>query len=133
MTLTIDQKRYGELLCQYLPRVIKTEAENEAFLAIVEELMHRAALSLEEEAVLELLVNLIEEFETKHYALNASTPRSRLLHLMEAQNLQTEDLVTTLGSLQTATAIVAGQSDITPEQAIALSKLLHVKPELLAS
>jgi HTH-type transcriptional regulator / antitoxin HigA len=93
--------------------------------------MHRSSLSPEEEAVLELLVNLIEEFETKHYALNASTPRSRLLHLMEAQNLQTEDLVATLGSLQVATAIVEGQSVINHEQAIALSKLLHVKPELL--
>jgi HTH-type transcriptional regulator / antitoxin HigA len=59
---------------------------------------------------LELLVRLIEEFEQKHYAIAASSPHSRLLHLMEARSLGCVDLVDVLGSLDVAEAIVEGRS-----------------------
>ncbi len=41
MTLTFNPEKYKELLARHLPKVIKTESENEKALAIVEELMHR--------------------------------------------------------------------------------------------
>jgi HTH-type transcriptional regulator / antitoxin HigA len=133
MTLTIDRERYAELLSLYQPRIIKTEAENEAFLAIVEELMARSSLTVEEDAVLELLVRLIEEFEEKHYAIAASTPHSRLLHLMEARDLEYGDLAEVLGSTEVAEAIVAGRSVINREQALALSQLLGVDLKLFTA
>jgi HTH-type transcriptional regulator / antitoxin HigA len=102
MTLTINRERYAELLSLYQPRVIKTEEENESFLAIVEELMARPQLTPEEEAILELLVRLIEEFEEEHYPIAASTPHSRLLHLMEARSLDSADLGVVLGSVEVA-------------------------------
>ena len=97
MTPTISAERYGNLLLKYQPRVIKTEAENEAFLAVVEELMARSQLIAEEEMLLELLVKLIEDFEAQHYSLNVSTPQSLLLHLMEARSLEVANLVEILG------------------------------------
>jgi HTH-type transcriptional regulator / antitoxin HigA len=130
MTLTINRERYAELLSLYQPRVIKTEEENESFLAIVEELMARPQLTPEEDAVLELLVRLIEEFEEKHYSIAASTPHSRLLHLMEARSLDSADLGVVLGSLEIAQAIVEGRSIIAREQAYTLGQFLHVDPEL---
>lgn len=126
MIPTINSERYGELLSQYQPCVVKTEAENERFLAIVEELMARPDLTSEEDAVLELLVKLIEAFEDEHYAIDASTPRSRLLHLMDAHSLQPLDLVPVLGSEETVAASAEGKSVISQEQALALSTLFHV-------
>ena len=41
MTLTFNPEKYKELLTAYLPKIIKTEAENEQALVIVEDLMHR--------------------------------------------------------------------------------------------
>jgi HTH-type transcriptional regulator/antitoxin HigA len=72
----IRNDRYGNLLTEYQPRIIKTEEENDRFLAIVEDLMHRwsttdrrsSLLSPEEDALLDLLVKLIEDFETEHYS-----------------------------------------------------------------
>jgi HTH-type transcriptional regulator / antitoxin HigA len=130
MTLTINRERYAELLSLYQPRVIKTEAENESFLAIVEELMARSSLTLEEDVVLELLVRLIEEFEQKHYAIAASSPHSRLLHLMEARSLGCVDLVNVLGSLDVAEAIVEGRSLIGREQSVALGQFFDVDSAL---
>ena len=41
MTLTFDPIHYSELLFQYQPKIIKTEAENEKALSLVEQLMHQ--------------------------------------------------------------------------------------------
>lgn len=128
MTSTISAECYGNLLLKYQPRVIKTEAENEAFLAVVEELMARSQLTPEEEVLLELLVKLVEDFEAQHYALNLSTPRSRLLHLVEHRGLEVGDLDEILGNQ--GTAIAAGKEEIGLEQAIALGQFFQVKPEL---
>ena len=128
MTSTINAECYGNLLLKYQPRVIKTEAENEAFLAVVEELMARSQLMPEEEVLLELLVKLVEDFEAQHYALNLSTLRSRLLHLLEHRGLEVGDLDEILGNQ--GTAIAAGKEEIGLEQAIALGQFFQVKPEL---
>jgi HTH-type transcriptional regulator / antitoxin HigA len=133
MIPTFDSKVYGELLIQHYPRIIKTEAENECFLAVVEALMNRANLSAEEEVFLELLVKLIEDFEEKHYSLNVSTPRSRLLHLMEEQGLQSSDLVPILGTSLAAVEVLEGQGDLNLEQAQALGQFFHVQPQLFLS
>ncbi|MEH2231282.1 MAG: hypothetical protein V7K71_16945 [Nostoc sp.] len=41
MTLTFNPDKYNKLLTAYLPKLIKSEAENEQALGIVEDLMHR--------------------------------------------------------------------------------------------
>ncbi|MBD1814058.1 transcriptional regulator [Microcoleus vaginatus DQ-U2] len=130
MTLTFDSDRYSSLLSQYQPRIIKTEDENEIFLEIVEKLLSRNNLTPEEDTLLELLVKLIEDYEENHYQLNASTPHSRLLHLMDARSLELADLVEIIGTVETVTEIVNGQLEISKKQAEALGKIFHVNPGL---
>lgn len=130
MTLTFNSELYSQLLSQHQPRIIKTEQENEKFLETVEALLSRSDLTPEEDALLELLVKLIEDFEDKHYQLNVSTPRSRLLHLMEARSLEQADLVEILGSSEIVAQIINGELEITKEQAEALGKFFYVDVSL---
>ena len=130
MTLTINSEIYSELLSKYQPRIIQTEAENEEFLEVVEELLARQNLSPEENTILDLLVKLIEDFEDKHYQLNKSTPRSRMLHLMEAQDIKKEGLVNVFGSLEIVDKVIIGDLEITPQQAQELGDLFHVDASL---
>ncbi|MDZ8238993.1 MAG: transcriptional regulator [Nostoc sp. ChiQUE01a] len=130
MTLTFNSEIYSQLLSQYQPRIIKTEEENEKFLETVEALLSRSDLTPEEDTLLELLVKLIEDFEDKHYQLNVSTPRSRLLHLMEARSLEQADLVEILGSSEIVANVINGELEITKEQAEALGKFFHVDVSL---
>jgi HTH-type transcriptional regulator / antitoxin HigA len=125
-----DSDRYSSLLSQYQPRIIKNEDENEIFLEIVESLLSRENLTPEEDTLLELLVKLIEDFEQNFYQINASTPHSRLLHLMDARNLQPADLVGIMDTIEMATELVNGQLEITKKQAEALGKFFHVNPSL---
>jgi HTH-type transcriptional regulator / antitoxin HigA len=133
MTHIINSTISGELLLHYQPRIIKTESENERFLGVVEELLARPDLSPEEDVLLELLIKLIEDFEEKSYQLNVSTPRSRLLHLMDARSLQPSDLVELLGASDTVTEVINGESEINSEQAKVLGDFFHVDPQLFLS
>lgn len=130
MTLTFNSDVYSQLLSQYQPRIIKTEEENDKFLETVEELLSRTHLTAEEDALLELVLKLIEDFEEKHYQLNSSTPHSRLLHLMEARSLEQGDLVKILGSTEIVTKVINGELKLTKEQAEALGKFFHVDASL---
>ena len=67
MTLAFNPEKYKELLFNYQPKIIRTEAENEKALAMVEELMHRKDRTPEEEELYELLITLIEKFEQEYY------------------------------------------------------------------
>src|SRR5205085_9975853 len=72
----LDLKRYGRLLARAVPKVIKTEEENERALAIVESLMEKGEENMtpEEDALLELLTGLIHDFEEKAYPIPKSEP-----------------------------------------------------------
>ncbi|MFB2837648.1 helix-turn-helix domain-containing protein [Floridanema evergladense] len=130
MTLTFNPENYKQLLITYLPRVIKTEAENEKALGIVEDLMHRKR-TLEEDELYQLLVTLIEKFEQEHYQPNQqNNPESMLLFLLEDSGKSISDLQAVLGSKTAVDEIVQGQTKISPEQARKIAAFFHVDPSI---
>ncbi len=131
MTLTFNPDRYATLLTQYQPKVIQTEAENEQALQQVEALMHRQPRTLEETALYELLVILIERFEQDYYAPGkAATPLSMLSFLMEQQQCQPSDLIVVLGSEELVTSILHQQQDLSVSQIRALGEFFNVDPNV---
>jgi HTH-type transcriptional regulator / antitoxin HigA len=131
MTLTFNPNKYSELLSQYQPKLIRTEAENDQALAISEELMHRPNRSLEENELYDLLITLIEKFEQEYYLPGAgSTPHSMLLFLMEQRNLQASDLSEVFGSEEIAADTIAHQAELSKGQIKALGLFFQVDPGL---
>ena len=61
--------------------------------------------------LLDLLVRLIEDFEDRHYQLNASTPAGILRELMEARGLGQKDLVGVFGSPSRVSEAVNGKRE----------------------
>jgi len=62
--MAINGAAYGKLLARALPRVIKTEAENERMIAELERLDTRGeALTPEEESLAELITTLVRQFD----------------------------------------------------------------------
>ncbi len=131
MTRTINSDNYAVLLSKYQPKVIETEAENEAAIFLAEELEHKSDRTPEEDTLLELLVTLIEKFEEEHYPMPQADPHSMLLHLMEAQNTKEEDLVGVISADKDVVfEIVNGNRYIDKDRAKALGEFFHVSPEL---
>ncbi len=126
MTLTINSETYGQLLVKYQPKVIATEEENELAIALASELEYKTNRTLEEEAILELLVTLIEKFEDEHYPIPEGTPHQMLIHLMEASNIKQENLVGIIGSRGVVSEVVNGKRSISKAQAKALAEFFSV-------
>ena len=129
MIHTINRNIYGDLLAQHQPKAIENEAENEAAITLAESLEHRQRTP-EEDALLELLIILIEKFEESSYPLPSLKSDLILLHLMEARNMKQEELVGVIGSRGVVSEIVNGKRSISKAQAKVLGELFHVSPTL---
>ena len=127
-----NSRIYGQLLLEALPRPIRTEAENERALAVVDRLMSKGedALTPEEDALLELLFTLVEKYEAGRFELNASTPRGILLELMQARQVKPRDPWKALGSKGATSEVLNNKRGISKAQAKALGEFFHVSPEL---
>ena len=131
MTLTFNPEKYKEVLSEYQPKLIKTEAENERALTMVEQLMNLHDRSPEQEEIYDLLVILIERFEQEFYKPDQSNnPGSMLLFLMDQRDLQPIDLLSIFGSEAAVEDVINGRSSIDRSTANHLAKLFHVDPSL---
>ena len=131
MTFTFNSSKYSELLSQYQPKLIRTEADNERALAIAEELMHRRDRSPEENELYDLLIVLIEKFEQEFYQPGSySNPHSMLRFLIEQQGLAAADLAVVLGSEAGVDETLAGDRELSIAQIKTLSALFKVDPSV---
>ena len=127
----ISPQRYGRLLAKVLPVRIETVEENERMLHEVEKLIDKGERrSPEEDALLDLIAHLIQDFEQKFYQLGGATPHEVLRELMAARGVKQSDLWKLFGSKGVASEVVNGKRGISKTQAKALAEYFHVSPEL---
>ncbi len=110
---------YGRMLALFAPKVIRTEGENQAALAIVESLLEKGEqnLSPEEQAMFDLVTTLIEQFEERAYPIPDAPPHEVLRDLMEHNGLASVDLAVEIGSRARVSEILTGKRSISKEQA----------------
>ena len=130
MTITFDRTVYVNLLANFLPEVITSEAEYDRALAVAERLVANRNLSNEESKFLSLIVTLIEDYESKHYPMGDVSPHAALLHLMQYSGTSQTDLVGAIGSAEIVAEIVDGKLSINPIQAKALGEYFQVSASL---
>jgi HTH-type transcriptional regulator/antitoxin HigA len=133
LTESIDLKRYGRLLAKTVPRIITTEEENERALAIVESMMEKGERNMtpEQDALLDLLTNLIRDYEASAYAPRKRTkPHEMAAFLLEQRGLKATDLWPVIGSKGRVSEILTGKRSISKEQAKKLADFFRVGVEL---
>lgn len=127
----IDTKRYARLLSRILPRVLQTAEQHARMLSEAERLMTKEAdRTPEEDALLNLMIVLIENFEERRYPIPKTDPREMLKHLMEERGLEQRDLWQVLGSKSRVSEILSGKRSISKDQARKLSAYFRVPVEL---
>lgn len=109
--------------------VIETEAQNERMLAEVDRLMMKEKTP-EEGKLFKLMVKLIQDFEGRHYQLNASTPRRILIEIMDARKVKPSDLWDVFGSKGTTSDVLSGKRSISKAKAKKLGRFFSVSAEL---
>ena len=109
--------------------VVKTEADHERALATVERLMCRSRTP-DEDALLDVLTDLIERFESKTYRglRQTSTPAETIRFLMEQNGLSQKDLWPLLGGKSHTSEVLSGKRKVGNRQAGLLGKRFAVSP-----
>ena len=112
-------------------RPVRTEREYEAVKRKLLELEGSDSPSPEQEEIAELLAILIEKYEDQHYPLDdLSTPRERLLALMEERDIPQSEVARLLGSRNQTSDILSGRRSISKVQAKKLAEHLRVPVDL---
>ncbi len=124
MTPTSSQQTYTDLLIQYQPKPIKTEQEYNRALTAVEGMMS-GDLTEAETALFELLVLLIENYESRYYSMGESKPVATLESLMHEFDLKPTSLVGVFGTVEIVREVVNGQRKVSQSQAESLAKFFN--------
>jgi HTH-type transcriptional regulator/antitoxin HigA len=131
MGATTIRSEYAALLSSTVPAVIRSEAENARYLALLEELDSKGnRMTAAEHGMAELLTLLIEDFEERHYALASSSPVEVLHELMRANGINQKDLLDVFGTPSIVSEVLHGKRQFTTEHIRRLSRRFHVSPEL---
>ena len=129
--VTLDNRRYARLLARTVPKVIETKEENERMLAEVERLMDRGEeRTPEEDALLSLLVSLVQGYEQRHYPMRQPSPREMLAYLMEQRGLKQTDLVPIFKSSGYVSDVINGKRAISKAHARKLAAFFGVSAEV---
>jgi HTH-type transcriptional regulator / antitoxin HigA len=76
------------------------------------------------------MVKLVQDFEDKHYNLNATTPMLILNHFMEVRGKKAKDLWPLFGSEGITSEVLSGKRAISKAQAKRLAQFFDVSVEL---
>lgn len=134
MTVNFDKTKYGHLLMETLPSVITSEDELDRLTEVVNHLISKGIreddLSPEESTLLDLLCNLIEDFEDERYPIEDAPPHHMLKFLMDENDLKQSDLLSVFGSSGIASEVINGKRSISKAQARKLAEFFKVSVEL---
>src|SRR5712691_2469086 len=111
-------------------RTIKTEADYEAALQTIDQLMD-AELGTPEGDQLDVLVTLVEAYEAKHYPIAAPDPVAAIVHHMEALGLTPKELEPMLGKRDRVTEILERKRPLTLNMIRKLVKGLRIPSDVL--
>jgi HTH-type transcriptional regulator / antitoxin HigA len=123
-------QEYRDLVSKTIPHIIRTEAENERYIHILESLCASPHPTAAQEELVELLTLLIEDFEARHYALKPASPVEHIVELMDANGLKQKDLVDIFGTPSIVSEVLNGKRHLTTDHIRRLSQRFHVSPEL---
>ncbi len=129
--LAINDRKYARVLAKILPRVITNDEEHERMLAEVEKLMDKGEQRTpEQDAALELMVRLVQDYEEKHHPLPDPSPGEMLVYLMELRGLKQADMVPIFKSRGYVSDVIHGKRAISRGLVRQLAGFFNVSADL---
>lgn len=129
---------YGETQDTYLTlirtcplRPLRSEADLDEAMAILDALVVKDALSAAEADYLAVLSDLVEQYEAAAHPIPPASDAELLQHLLEAQSVTPREVAQATGmDMATLAAVLAGQRPLTREQIGQLARYFQVSPSV---
>jgi HTH-type transcriptional regulator / antitoxin HigA len=109
---------------------IKTESGYQLALIEIDKLMD-AQLDTPEGDRLDVLVTLVDAYETKHYPIEEPDPIEAILHRMEALGMDRVDLESVIGTRARVSEILNRKRPLTINMIRSISEKLHISADVL--
>jgi HTH-type transcriptional regulator/antitoxin HigA len=124
---------YLRLIKKHPLRVIRTEVEYNAAIAVVEKLAVRGENDLDrgETDYLDALASLVETYESEHHPIghDGLLPHQRLKWLADESGLSQARLAKLLGASQPLVSLIlAGKRELTVDHIRTMSEYFHINP-----
>ena len=118
---------YRQLLQEYVPRPIRSEPACQKILRVVEGLMTRLQLSHAESELLDVLVALVEQYESIQCPTPSNPPDRMLAHLVESKGVSQAEVAAAAGTPHsTISAVLAGRRAVSRENIAKLAEFFGV-------
>ena len=125
--------RYLELVLRLPLRPIRSDKELNAAVKMVDSLLDRKDLALEEEDYLEVLGDLIEQYESEAHPIAPVSDVEMLRHLIEAKGVsQTEVSKATGIADSTISEVLKGKRSLNRSHIGKLARYFSVSPDVFA-
>jgi HTH-type transcriptional regulator/antitoxin HigA len=128
-----SSKRYGKLLSDTLPGVIRDDDEYSRLESVLNNLMDKGEnrLSPEEMRLFELLANLLEDYEAQTLVpTKSASPAEVLNFLMDQNDLTQKDLEDIFGSQAVVSKVLNEKREISKAQAKRLAERFHLSTDI---
>jgi len=129
---------YGETQDTYLTlirtcplRPLRSEADLDEAMTILDALVVKDALSAAEADYLAVLSDLVEQYEAEAHPIPPASDAELLQHLLEAQSVTPHEVAQATGmDMATLAAVLAGIRHLTREQIGQLARYFQVSPSV---
>lgn len=124
-----EKDRYLELVRKLPLRPIRTEAELDAAIKVIDKLIDQDELSPPEQDYLDVLSDLVEAYETVHYPENPVPDDAMLQFLLEARCVTQVQAAKGAGIAEsTISEVLSGKRKLNRKQIGKLARYFHVEP-----
>jgi HTH-type transcriptional regulator/antitoxin HigA len=127
-TLGFDRDEYVRLLQSLPPVKIRTPEQAEATERQVEALLARPALSAAERAYVDLLSDLLADWEGATVEIPDVHGAALVRALLEERGLRQKDLVGVFATASVVSEVLAGRRELTRKQIEGLARFFKVSP-----
>lgn len=117
---------YIELINEFPPRPISTEAELVATQTRIHSILDKPSLTQDDRDYLKVLGTLVYDYEEQHEPIPNLRGIELLKALMEEANLQPQDLVPIFGNQDVVISLLSHESQLTENQANNLAAFFKV-------
>src|SRR6266567_6972322 len=123
------EDRYLDLVRQFPLRPLRTDADLEAAIAIIDALIDRPALTAPEQDYLDVLSDLVEAYEAEMVPMQPVGDADLLRFLIEQKGVTQAAAATGAGIAEsTISEVLAGKRKLNRTQIAKLARYFHVEP-----
>jgi HTH-type transcriptional regulator/antitoxin HigA len=116
------------MIRQGAPHLVHSDEELDRYTQALFDLTAKPRPTRDEEAAIELLTLLIDQYESERYPVPDASPIEVLRLLIERNGLTRRDLATELGTEATVSLVLSGKRSLTRNHIAKLSRRFGVSP-----